>query len=176
MAEASFPSPSAPLAAPAADGLPAVRLELRHGSARPTTHDVADVSFLIGSVPGCDLRLPGANLPPVLCLLSREPDGVTLRKLAPTQAVLVNARPVSSAPLADGDRLTIGPCELLVQVRLAPRPASPLPRAPSPEPLNQLAEEIKEIDRDFVRQIPCLLAGVGFEICRVKPLASRGNG
>lgn len=150
MAEASFPSPPAPLAAPAADGLPAVRLELRHGSARPTTHDVADVSFLIGSVPGCDLRLPGANLPPVLCLLSREPDGVTLRKLAPTQAVLVNARPVSSAPLADGDRLTIGPCELLVQVRLAPRGAVPIPQAPSPEPLNQLAEQIKELETDRV--------------------------
>jgi len=122
----SSASPSWPLAA-AADGLPAVRLELRHAAAKPISYDVPEVSFLIGSVPGCDLRLPGANLPPVLCLLSREPDGVTLRKLAPTQAVLVNARPVSSAPLADGDRLTIGACELLIQICLPARvPAAPL--------------------------------------------------
>src|SRR5262249_13363761 len=39
--------------------LPAVSLELRTGSALPTTHEVHDVGFLVGTVPGCDLRLPG---------------------------------------------------------------------------------------------------------------------
>ena len=39
-------------------------------------------------MPGCDLRLPGTNLPPVVCLIARQPDGVRLRKLAPTLPIL----------------------------------------------------------------------------------------
>src|SRR5208337_4249259 len=42
------------------DALPPVRFEVRHGAARPTLHLLTDVGFLIGSVPGCDLRLGGA--------------------------------------------------------------------------------------------------------------------
>src|SRR5262245_40860126 len=45
----------------AAADAPLVRLELRHGAARPTWHDVAGEEFLVGSVPGCDLRIPGTN-------------------------------------------------------------------------------------------------------------------
>src|SRR5258708_4023661 len=78
MALASPVSAKSP-ASTAASGLPVVRLELRHGAARPTAHDLSDVSFLIGSVPGCDLRLPGVNLPPVLCLIARQQGAVTLR-------------------------------------------------------------------------------------------------
>src|SRR5581483_7374926 len=62
---------------------PTVRLELRHGSAPATIHEMTDVGFLIGSVPGCDLRLPGANLPPVICLIARCAGRVLLRRLAP---------------------------------------------------------------------------------------------
>ena len=53
--------------APFANGLPAVRVEVRNGvSSRPAFYDVTGEEFLIGSVPGCDLRLPGTNLPPVV--------------------------------------------------------------------------------------------------------------
>src|SRR3954454_18450282 len=64
---------AAPTASACADRLPSLRLELRHGSAPPIPHDVASVSFLVGTVPGCDLRLPGAALPAVCCLLTRRP-------------------------------------------------------------------------------------------------------
>jgi chromosome segregation ATPase len=146
--------------AAAADGLPAVRLELRHAAAKPTSCDVPEVSFLIGSVPGCDLRLPGANLPPVLCLLSREPEGVTLRKLAPTQAVLVNARPVSSAPLADGDRLTIGACELLIQIRLPPGMAATPPTGTKTSPAVAAADATEpfELASAMARKGPAVVA------------------
>src|SRR5262249_12500691 len=100
--------PSAPL--------PVVRLELLHAAARPTTHVVADAGFLIGTVPGCDLRLPGAELPPVLCLITRDLTGVTLRKLAPVQSVLLNGRPVSQATLGDGDRVTVGAVQLRLSI------------------------------------------------------------
>src|SRR5262245_53600185 len=37
---------------------PAVRLELRHGSARSVVYDVTGEEFVLGSAVGCDLRLP----------------------------------------------------------------------------------------------------------------------
>src|SRR5258708_40338328 len=77
---------SAPAGRPAvSDGsaLPVVRVEVRAGKAKPTVYEVGDGGFLVGGVPGCDLRLPGPNLPPVLCLIARQPRGASLRKLAP---------------------------------------------------------------------------------------------
>src|SRR5437879_4079481 len=87
---------------------PAVRLEVRAGGGRPTVYEVGDDGFLIGGVPGCDLRLPGANPAPVLCLISRTARGAGLRRLAPVQLIAVNGRPVSAAALGDGDRVALG--------------------------------------------------------------------
>jgi chromosome segregation ATPase len=81
------------------------------------------VSFLLGAVPGCDLRLSGTNLPSVICLISRRSSGVTLRRLAPVLPILVNGKPITTSPLVDGDRVAIGPLELHVSVRL-PDPAA----------------------------------------------------
>jgi hypothetical protein len=102
----------------ASEPLPAVSLELRTGSALPTVHDLHDVSFLIGTVPGCDLRLPGANLPSVVCLLSRHAGGVTLRKLAPVHTITINGKAATVAPLADGDSIRIGSIELRIRVTM----------------------------------------------------------
>src|ERR1700733_13235839 len=105
--------------APNSGGLPTVRVEVRNGSGRPAIYDVAGEEFLIGSVPGCDLRLPGANLPPVVCLIARQADGVRLRKLAPTLPVLVNGQPISqTAPtvLTHGDCISIGAVDINVAV------------------------------------------------------------
>src|SRR5208283_1012756 len=96
--------------APSADwteALPAVTLEVRQGGARSASYALDAVDFLIGSVPGCDLRL-AADGPGVLCLFARHPAGVVLRKLAPTQSILVNGQGVSVRELADGDRVQIG--------------------------------------------------------------------
>ncbi len=144
------PIPPVPAAVPA-DGLPAVRLELRHGSAPPVVHDVASVSFLVGTVPGCDLRLPGAALPAVCCLLTRRPDGVELRKLAPIGALLVNAKPAGTQRLDDGDRITLGAVELLVRITIAPAAArppavrlAPIPRSDNGAPDRD--ERVQQLD------------------------------
>jgi chromosome segregation ATPase len=96
--------------------LPIVRLEVRVGTGRPTVYEVGDGGFLIGSVPGCDLRLPGANLAPVLALIARHSGGASLRKLAPVQPVLVNGRAVGSTYLDAGDAVTVGGAEIHVSV------------------------------------------------------------
>src|SRR5688572_13310737 len=91
----------------------ACRLEVRIGTARPTLYEVGDGGFLIGAVPGCDLRLGGTNLPPVMCLVARHPAGVSVRRLAPVQPIAINGKNVPGAYLRDGDQITLGNVEIL---------------------------------------------------------------
>src|SRR5947209_5155268 len=140
MAQGPPTSPGPPTPATPTGPLPVVRLELRQGPSRPLSYELADVCFLIGSVPGCDLRLPGVSLPPLLCLISRHPGGVTLRKLAPVQPILVNGRSVSTTALADGDRVVIGSADLLVRVADAPVTEADDPR------LKELAQRTARLD------------------------------
>src|SRR5262249_18373170 len=102
--------------------LPSVELETRHGG-RTANYTLSHVDFLVGTVPGCDLRVPGAELPAVLCLLARRPDGVSFRKLAPTTPILVNGQAATHAMLGDGDRVTLGAFDLFVRVKSAGRSA-----------------------------------------------------
>jgi chromosome segregation ATPase len=96
--------------------LPDVTLEVRQGTGRSASYPLGTLDFLIGTVPGCDLRLAGSDSPAVLCLLARHAQGIAIRKLAPTQTILVNGRSVSSMELAHGDRITIGGVEITLQV------------------------------------------------------------
>ncbi len=131
-----------------------MRLELRHGAARPTVYDVTSASFLVGTVPGCDLRLPGNALPAVCCLLTRHPGGVELRKLAPIQPLLVNGRPAAALRLADGDRIRVGAVELLVQITGAAAPEV-VPLAvlvPDPVGLDERARRLERQEEDCRQQ------------------------
>lgn len=117
----AHPSSSAPLEADIpASVLPLVRLEVRPSTGRPTTYEVGDGGFLVGSVPGCDLRLPGINLPPVICLVARHAGGASLRKLAPVQAIQVNGKSASATYLIDGDRIRVGSVEMVVSIAAPP--------------------------------------------------------
>src|SRR5262245_44575628 len=100
---------------PVGASLPAVRLDVRAGGVI-TSYNVSETGFLLGSVPGCDLRLPGASQPPVLALIARQPDGVHLRKLAPIGMLLLNEQTVTEGTLQEGDRLIVGGVEIGVSV------------------------------------------------------------
>ncbi len=69
--------------------------------------------FLVGSAPGCDLRLPDATLPPVVCQFSLGSDGVRFRRRADT-IIHHNGRPITDEPiaLAAGETLGIGAVEI----------------------------------------------------------------
>ncbi|MGL4423495.1 MAG: hypothetical protein ACRCZF_22755 [Gemmataceae bacterium] len=98
------------------------RLEVRLGVGRPTTYELLGDEFLIGGALGCDLRLAGANLPPVAAQFLRDTaDGGTLhiRRLTPTAQILRNGvpRPTTDPyPLAEGDTLQIGPATIVVRL------------------------------------------------------------
>src|SRR5438132_1436427 len=108
-ARARTPGNATDMAHPPPLAAPAVRLEVRHGAARTVAYDVTGDEFVVGTVPGCDLRLSGANLPPVLCVVARHPDGPRLRKPAPALPLLLNGQPVQTASLQAGDVITLGP-------------------------------------------------------------------
>ncbi len=112
------------------NSLAGVQLEVRQGAARSVTYPVDGIDFLIGSVPGCDLRVPGE--PSLLCLIARHTAGATLRKLAPTQTILVNGHGVSHCEINDGDRIEIG--ALQIEVGVAAAPTLQMPVSPGSDP------------------------------------------
>jgi hypothetical protein len=134
-----------------------VRLEVRVGSGPRSLYEVGDGGFLVGTVPGCDLRLPGTGLPPVICLVARHAGGASLRKLAPVQPVAVNGQPVSAAFLSDGDRISVGVAEIVVAIEpvadAAPAVAGLLERARLIEQrekeLEELTRQLRQKDRDL---------------------------
>lgn len=93
-----------------------VRLEVRLPGSRTTFHEVTSAEFMIGSVAGCDLVIPGGDLPPVLGVLTRTTDGPRLRKLAPNFRLVLNGKAIHHAPLTDGDHIAIGDAQIIVHV------------------------------------------------------------
>lgn len=139
---------------PTLDASPAVRLELRHGGGRPTVYDVTGGEFVIGSVAGCDLRLSGTNLPPVICVITRGSDGVRLRKLAPTLPLSLNGQPVQSAALADGDTIALGPLTIAVTVAGGGASASGIRFEPITLAPPAIAANHADIERQIVEPEP----------------------
>ncbi len=144
MSDLSSQSPSIAALADVA-ALPEVRLEMRQGKGRTTAYTVSDLGFLIGTVPGCDLRMPGSGLPAVLGLVSRSDSGVTFRKLAPTQAILINGQSASHAPLHDGDRVTVGAVDLFVHIQQEIRSQESEVRDQRSEVSSQKSAELEEL-------------------------------
>ncbi|MFM7149830.1 MAG: hypothetical protein ACKO23_08305, partial [Gemmataceae bacterium] len=134
-----------------------VRLEVRVGPGQPVVYEVGDGGFLVGSVPGCDLRLPGSSLPAVVCLISRLPTGASLRKLASVFPLQVNQQPATSLYLKDGDRLEMGPAQVVVRIEngSALRPEKDVaPREDLSAERERLAQErrgIEEARKELVR-------------------------
>src|ERR1043165_8561973 len=111
-------STHSPVSADWSSFLPDVQLEVRQGTSRPVQYTLNEVDFLVGSLPGCDLRVPGTEHASILCLFARHPAGVTLRKLTPSQHILVNGRSATHVELSDGDSIRIGLCD--IQIRISP--------------------------------------------------------
>lgn len=152
-------------ASPTATDLPRVRLEVRTGSGRSVGYEVGAAEFLIGSAPGCDLRLPLPGLPPVAAQISVKPDGVRVRRAAPALDVQLNASPLSlqtASPLKNGDRLDIGEVEIHVAIQagrfVAPK-LVPVPQAAAPQEvpavevdLDRRETELAEREREYAEQ------------------------
>jgi len=137
--------------------LPTVRLEVQQGS-RSTAFEMTEVGFLIGSVPGCDLRVPGVDLPAVLAMISRQPEGVELRKLAPMQPIQLNGRSATRTLLKPGDRITFGNIAITLSITPATATSPPVPvpveaTSPSAAQLKAARDELQQQLVSFREQV-----------------------
>lgn len=147
---APVPSPASPAGTPDdRSELPNVRLEMRTDSGRTVGYEVGGSEFLIGSAPGCDLRIPLPSLPPVAAQVSRKSDGIRVRRVAPGLPISLNGSPLpTNIPTAvrHGDRLTLGEVELVFALSIAglvaPRLVPIDEMAPPPLP------RVKDDDRE----------------------------
>jgi hypothetical protein len=89
-----------------------LRLRVRGGGVARLV-DVTAACCRIGSAPGCTLRLRAPGVRDVHCLIVRGRGISTVRDLAGD--TLLNGASFHEAPLAVGDRLRIGPLEVLVE-------------------------------------------------------------
>jgi chromosome segregation ATPase len=78
---------------------------------------------VIGCGEHCDIRVNVDGVGSLHCAVSLGPEGVSLRNLSRKHRTLVNGELVASAPLKDGDTVTIGPCRFRVRLTLTPVPA-----------------------------------------------------
>src|SRR5262249_17319159 len=80
--------------------------------------------------------------------LARQPGGVGIRKLVPAYPMTVNGQAATTTALADGDRVRLGPVELVLHLSVSPHDHAP------PESARQ---EIETIRRGFaaLRQHLC---------------------
>jgi uncharacterized phage infection (PIP) family protein YhgE len=150
------PSQPNPPAGAITDPLPDVRLEVRQAGGRPANYTLSQVVFLIGTVPGCDLRVgssgpSGTELPALVCMLARHPSGVSIRKLAHGLVLQVNGQAATPPRLADGDRITIGTTE--ISVRISPAALPSLPASAAPAELQQTRAQLQEAIAQFREQL-----------------------
>ena len=91
---------------------------VRDGNSQPITIDFDGEEFLIGGAEGCDLKLPGSNLPATIALIQNTDNQPILRKLSPAVPIFVNTSPLTSntiLPLRIGDIISIGAVDLILE-------------------------------------------------------------
>lgn len=71
---------------------------------------------VIGRAPECDLRIPIESCSRKQCELRMEGSTLTARDLGSSNGTFVNSERVETTTLSAGDRLTIGPIVLTVQI------------------------------------------------------------
>ena len=115
-------------------------LEICRGRTQHPLRPVQSQRFLIGSSPRCDLRVGGAEIPPLHALIFVDGSDIWLEAMAPAPALRVNGRAETSVRIADGDRIGIGPIELVAHV-----PAQPVAAAPPAGQLEVGSEEEADV-------------------------------
>ncbi len=91
-------------------------LEICRGRTEHPLRPVYSERYLIGSSARCDLRLGGQEMPPLHSLIFVDGPDVWLEAMAPIPELRVNGRMETSVRLVDGDRIEIGPIELVAHI------------------------------------------------------------
>lgn len=104
----------------------------------------------VGSAPDCTLRLSGAGIRPLHCIILRSDEGAAVRRWSPDTQL--NGRAFSDALLMPGDRLSVGPIDLEVLDDADLSPSRRSETAASTVPVAELAQEVvSQLRRDLRR-------------------------
>jgi hypothetical protein len=95
-------------------------LEICRGRTEHPLRPVYSERFLIGSSARCDLRLGGQEIPPLHSLIFVDGPDIWLETMVTMPELQVNGRIETSVRLADGDRICIGPIELIAHIPAQP--------------------------------------------------------
>ncbi len=104
---------------------PFLVLEIRRGKTGFPERPVWTRNFVMGSGPGCDLRLGSPHIPDAHSVLFIGENDVRIQWLAEAPALLINGEEQDEAILTDGDQIGIGPFEFTVQRLLIPANVQP---------------------------------------------------
>ncbi|HYV36346.1 MAG TPA: FHA domain-containing protein [Gemmataceae bacterium] len=88
--------------------VPPVTLEFLNGATRNRCWQIDRVLTIIGSAPGCKVRVRSRSVGRFHCYLVATPNGVWAVDLVSAAGLLLNGEPVRYARLEDGDQLLIG--------------------------------------------------------------------
>jgi pSer/pThr/pTyr-binding forkhead associated (FHA) protein len=97
--------------------LPVVALEFLNGPSQSMIWPMHRVMSLIGSAKGCKFRLTDPSVSAFHASLLRTPTGLWVVDLRGNHSITVNAVPMRSSPLVDGDMLGIGRYRIRIQCR-----------------------------------------------------------
>jgi len=94
---------------------PALLLEIRRDGSECDRRWVSTRKALIGSGAACEIRLEAPEISPLHSLICWSEHGFQLEAITPFPPLRVNGEPVEGAFLSDGDRIEIGPFEVVVR-------------------------------------------------------------
>jgi peptidoglycan hydrolase CwlO-like protein len=139
--------------------MPRVRLEVRTGTGRSVSYEVATEEFLIGGAAGCDLRVPSPNMPPVVCQITRKAESLSIRRLASGSSVLLNGAalaPNAPTPLANNDTISLAGLEIAVRTAttsyISPRLIPLDPYQAESQPQTSTNRSLDEREADLARR------------------------
>jgi hypothetical protein len=99
---------------------PGPALVVQNGRLRGVRWPLAAAVTVLGREPGCDICLALDGAQTLHCVVARGPDGFLVRDLTGAGGTLVNAEPVTAAPLHHGDTIEVGPYLFLADLSGAP--------------------------------------------------------
>jgi hypothetical protein len=146
---------------------PAGELVIDNGRLKGTRRALGVPLTCIGQGPACDLRLNVDGVSPLHCLIVHSPGGFVVRDMGGAGGTLLNGMPVTTAPLRDGDLLTVGPFQMKACLpRLATPPqGAAVKGSPVPAALELAAE--KEALRIQVAAVVAQQTALGEEEARL---------
>lgn len=96
------------------------RLILRKKDGHDIVVSLRHRTNLVGSADGCRVRLRSAEIAPLHAVITRDPNGLQIRRLDPEGRLELNREPIEVGYLRDGDKIRVGPISMRLATNVVP--------------------------------------------------------